>query len=115
MTNEELEAHFQALGWKIERRSVGSQTFIIVHDYVIPAGSLSGRSCDIAIERTTTVPYVAPAGIHTRPALVPMDVGAFHTHPSPLGPDWQYWSRTVRGQPIPRGIVAHIATILSEV
>lgn len=113
MTNEELEAHFQALGWKIERRSVGSQTFIIVHDYVITAGSLAGRSCDIAIERTTTVPYVAPPAIHTHPALVPM--GSLSTMQSPLGPDWQYWSRVVRGQPTPQRIVAHIATIFSEV
>lgn len=115
MTNEELEAHFQALGWQIERRSVGAQTFIVVHDYAIPTGNLAGRSCDIAVERTTAVPYVAPPAIHTRPALVDMNVEAFHTHPSPLGPDWQYWSRTVRNQPTPRNIVAHIATIFSEV
>lgn len=115
MTNEELEAHFQALGWQFERRSVGSQTFIVIHDYVIPAGTLAGQLCDIAIERTTAVPYVAPAAIHTRPALVAMDVNAFHTQHSPLGPDWQYWSRLVRSQPTPRNIVAHIATIFSEV
>src|SRR5947209_4923372 len=116
MTNEELEAFFQALGWSIDRREVGSQKFIIIRDYVIPMGCLAGRSCDIAIERTTTVPYVAPAAIHTRPALVPMDMGSsLRTQASSLGADWQYWSRVVRGQPTPQKIVAHIATIFSEV
>jgi Prokaryotic E2 family E len=116
MTNEELEAYLQARGWNIEQRVVGPQTFIIIRDYVIPAGNLAGRSCDVAIERTTTVPYVAPAAIHTRPALVPMDMGSsLRTQSSPLGSDWQYWSRVVRGQPNPQKIVAHIATIFSEV
>ena len=113
MTNEELEAHFRALGWEIEHRTVGQQTFIIIHAYVIPTGTLTGRSCDVAIERTTTVPYVAPPAIHTRPALVPM--GTLSTMQSALGPEWQYWSRVVRGQPTPRSIVAHIATVFSEV
>ncbi len=113
MTNEELEAHFRALGWKIEHSGAGPQTFIIIRDYVIPTGSLAGRFCDIAIERTTTVPYVAPPAIHTRPALV--TIGSLSTMQSPLGPDWQYWSRVVRGQPTPQRIVAHIATIFSEV
>ena len=116
MSSDELEAYFQALGWNIERRGVGPQTFIIIRDYTIPTGSFAGRSCEIAIERTTTVPYVAPPAIHTRPALVPMDMGSsLRTQPSARGPDWQYWSRILRGQPTPQKIVAHIATIFSEV
>ena len=110
MTNEELEAHFLSLGWKIERHPAGSQTFIVIRNYVIPAGSFAGRSCDVAIERMTTVP---PPAIHTCPALVPL--GTLTTMQSPLGPDWQYWSRLVRVQPTPQKIVAHIATIFSEV
>ncbi len=113
MTNEELEAYFQALGWKIEYFLVGSQSFIVIRDYVLPAGSHAGRICDIAIERTTTIPYVPPPAIHTRPTLIPM--GSFNTMQSSLGPDWQYWSRVVRIQPTPQKIVAHFATIFSEV
>jgi hypothetical protein len=78
-------------------------------------GSLAGRICDVAIERVSAVPYVAPAAIHTRPALVPMDMNTLRTMQSALGPDWQYWSRLVRGQPTPQRMVAHIATIFSEV
>lgn len=113
MTNEELEAHFQSLGWKTEHCLVGSQTFIIIRDYMIPTGNHIGRTCDVAIERTTTIPYVSPPAIHTRPALVPLST--LNTMQSPLGPDWQYWSRLVRVQPTPQKIVAHIATIFSEV
>jgi hypothetical protein len=113
MTYEELEAYLQALGWEIKQRIVGPQKFIIINDYVIPTGSLAGRICDIGIERTTTIPYVAPPAIHSRLALVPM--GTANTMQSVLGPDWQYWSRLIRGQPTPQKIVAHIATIFSEV
>ena len=113
MTNEELEAHFRSLEWKIEYSQVGTQRFIIVRDYVIPTGNHAGKSCDVAIERTTTVPYVPPPAIHTRPALTPL--GTLNTMQSPLGPEWQYWSRVVRVQPTPQKIVAHIATIFNEV
>lgn len=113
MTNEELEAHFRSLGWKIEYSQVGTQRFIIVRDYVIPTGTLAGTSCDVAIERTTTIPYVSPPAIHTRPALIPL--GTCNTMQSILGPEWQYWSRVVRVPPTPQKIVAHIATIFSEV
>ena len=115
MTNGDLEAHFQSLGWEVGHRAVGSQEFIIIYRYMIPVGSLIGRSCNLAIERVSTIPYVAPPAIHTCPALVPMDMSSFRTMQSVLSPDWQYWSRLVRGQPTPQRIVAHIATVFSEV
>ena len=60
MTNEELEAYLLALGWRIEQRVVESQTFVIIHEYVIPSGGLAGRTCDVALARPASVPYVAP-------------------------------------------------------
>jgi hypothetical protein len=113
MTNEELEAHFQTIGWTVET-IVGQDNlpYIVVRGYAIPAGTFAGRTCDVAIQRTTSVPYQAPAAIHTRPILIP--IGQRNTLQSGLGPEWEYWSRIVREQ-TPRGVVAHIATVLSEV
>ncbi len=117
MTNEELESHFRSLGWVAERL-IGNDglTYIVVRDYRINAGSLAGRSCDVAIAASSGVPYVAPAAIHTRPALVPMDMSSsLRTQQSSIGPEWQYWSRVLSVQPTPRTMVTHIATIFSEV
>ena len=113
MTNEDLEAHFRAIGWTVET-VVGQDNlpYIVVRDYVIPAGTFAGRTCDVAVQRTSSVPYQAPAALHTRPILIPM--GQRNTQMSGLGSDWQYWSRIVREQ-TPRAMVAHIATVLSEV
>lgn len=117
MTNEDLEAYLRQLGFTVEHlRSVPEATYTLIRDYKIRTGSLAGRTCDIALQRSALVPYVAPSAIHTRPALVPMDMtNHLRTMVSPLGPDWQYWSRLLRSQPTPQAIVAHIATIFSEV
>lgn len=77
---------------------------------------LAGRTCDVALQHSATVPYVVPPAIHTRPPLVAMNMSNhLRTQPSPLGPEWQYWSRVLRGQPSPQAMIAHLATIFSEV
>jgi len=60
--------------------------------------------------------HIVAAAIHTRPALVPMDMnGPLRTQASPLGWDWQYWSRRFDRAPTPQRLWAHILTILGEV
>lgn len=115
MTNDELEAYLRTLGLTVEGLTGNDrQPYIVIRQYTIPAGSLAGRSCDVALLRTPAVPYVAPPALHTRPALIPL--GQRNTSQSPIGPDWQYWSRVLRVQPpTPRTWVVHIATVLSEV
>lgn len=117
MTNENLKSHLGAIGYAVEHLTGNDGTpYLVIRDYRIATGSLAGRTCDVAIQQAASVPYVAPPAIHTRPALVPMDMtNPLRTQPSPIGPEWQYWSRLVRGQPTPAVIVAHIATIFSEV
>jgi hypothetical protein len=113
MTNDELVRHLEGLGWTAESlQGQDGQSYIVIRDYSITSGSLADITCDVAVQRTPSIPYVAPPAIHTRPALVPM--GTRNTQASGIGPEWQYWSRTVREQ-TPRGIVTHIATVFSEV
>lgn len=114
MTNDDLITHFNKIGWAVSTKvGIDGQIYVIIHDYEIAAGSFAGQTCDIAIAFTKSVPYVAPAAIHTRPVLLPM--GQRNTMQSGVGPEWQYWSRCLRGQPTPQSWVAHIATIFSEV
>lgn len=117
MSNEDLESHLREIGCDVEHLT-GSDgvPYLVIRGYRIGKGSLAGRTCDVAIQQSSSVPYVAPPAIHTRPALVPMDMtNALRTQPSPIGPEWQYWSRLLRGQPSPAALVAHVATIFSEV
>lgn len=113
MTNDELIAYMRGLDWTVESlRGQDGQTYIVIRGYRVSSGSLAGTTCDVAILRTPSVPYVAPPAIHTHPILIPM--GTRNTQASGVGPEWQYWSRTVREQ-TPKGIVTHIATVFSEV
>ena len=57
-------------------------------------------------------PYVLPSSIHTRPALLKM--GEYNTQQSPIGPEWQYWSRRLDKPPSPAVIWAHIISALTE-
>lgn len=114
MTNEAITAHFQSLCYIVEEMNDrNGSPYIVVRGYTIPTGPLAGRVCDVAIQKSSTVPYVAPAAIHAKPHLITM--GRFNTQGSNLGPEWQYWSRKLRDQSHPRNWVTHIATIFSEV
>jgi hypothetical protein len=114
MTNEQLEAYLKQTRFRVEDiEGADHNHYIVIRDYPITVGSLAGHTCDVAIQRVTSVPYVLPSAIHTRPELIPM--GTRNTQQSGIGSDWQYWSRVLRTPPTPRAIVTHIATVFSEV
>ncbi|MGO8875494.1 MAG: E2/UBC family protein [Acidimicrobiales bacterium] len=117
LTSDSIEHYLRSVGLVVDviQDTAGTQ-FTCVRGITIPAGSLRGRTCDVAIQRINTVPYTVPAAIHTRPALVPMRPGApLGTQASSLGPEWQYWSRRYDRLPTAQGIWAHILGILSQV
>lgn len=114
MSNEDLQTYLRDLGLGGEVVvATNSSRFIVARGYRITKGSLAGRQCDVGLQWSDANPYVPAPAIHTRPALVPM--GTRNTQASPLGQDWQYWSRRMTVQPTPKAIITHIATILGEV
>jgi hypothetical protein len=114
MSPDDLDAYIRSLGHTVEVITGNdSQPYTVVRDFVISTGSLAGRVCDVAVHRPPGVPYVLPAAIHTRPVLIPK--GTRNTQDSPIGPEWQYWSRRLDRPPTPQAIWTHIATIFSEV
>lgn len=116
MTARDLEHYISALGYVVEI-IIGrdGQSYSVVRELTIPAGGLCGRICDVGVQRAATEPYTVPAAIHTRPALVRMDmVGSLKTQASPIGDDWQYWSRRYDRIPTPKGIWVHVLTVLTE-
>jgi hypothetical protein len=114
MTIDDFEAHVTGLGHSVEPiTGADGQTYTVIRSGPAPTGGLAGQTCDVAIVRTGSVPYVPPPAIHSRPALVPM--GLLATQPSAIGPDWQYWSRRYDRPVTARGLWIHILTILREV
>ncbi len=117
MTDVELEEYLLSLGLRIEAEQDRSgHLYIVVRNFAIPCGPLAGRTCDVALARCQTIPYVVPPAIHTRPALVRMDMtGPLKTQTSALGPDWQYWSRRFDQVPTPRAVWTHVLTVFNQV
>ena len=116
MNADDLEAHLEELGFELERARTGNnREFTVVRDVTISKGGLRGKTCDVAIRRVTASPYVLPAAIHTRPALVRMDMSEpLKTQQSGLGAEWQYWSRRFDRSPTPQRIWTHILTVLGD-
>ena len=116
MRVDDFEAHVRSLGHTVEAtQGEDGNGYVVVRDVGLPTGSLKGRRCDIAIQRSEAVPFVPPAAIHTRPHLVPM-VGKppLKTMKSEIGPDWQYWSRRYDHRPTPKNLWAHVLTVLCD-
>jgi hypothetical protein len=115
MNTDALEGYVRALGLNTERvTDSNGQPYLVIWQYEIPAGTLRGTRCDVALLATSAVPYVPPPAIHTRPPVAPPGTQAVQA--SPLGPQWQYWSRVFHGSVLsPETMLAHIATVFREV
>ena len=85
MTDDDFAAYLRGLGLTVEAaQDANGHPYTVVHQVTITAGPLAGRSCDVALARCQSVPYVVPPAIHTRPALVPMDmIGPLRTQAQP--------------------------------
>lgn len=114
MTIEDFERHVQGLGYTVETLTGGdNQPYTVIRGYRITVGSLAGTTCGVAIQRAAGNPMTVPSAIHTNPPLIAM--GTRNTQNSPIGGEWQYWSRRLDRPPTPENLWAHIATIFSEV
>lgn len=86
MSADELEEYLRALGLSVARATDSNGlAYTAALGVQITTGGLRGTRCDVALQRVETNPYVAPAAIHTRPALVAMDMNEpLRTQVSPL-------------------------------
>ena len=117
MTDDDLENYLRGLGLAVDATQDSAHVpYIVVRNVTVPAGTLAGRVCDVALARCQSVPYMCPPAIHTRPALVAMDMaGPLKTQASSLGVEWQYWSRRFDRAPSPQWIWTHVLSVLAEV
>ncbi len=117
MTDPDLEQYLRGLGYVVEAaQDSNGAPYVVIRGVCLPTGRLAGTICDIALARCRTIPYVVPPSIHTRPVLARMDMGGpLKTQASPLGTDWQYWSRRFDRAPTPQAVWTHILTVFNEV
>ena len=114
MTIEDFEAYVRGLGFTVEPfTGADNVIYSVIRAVTVRTGRLISTICDVAINRELATPYIPPAAIHTKPALVPM--GTLSTSASGIGPDWQYWSRRFDRPVTPRNLWTHILTVLGEV
>ena len=116
MKIEDFEAYIRGKGYTVEELAGDDEVFYsVIRNVRLPHGALTGKCCDIAIQRDQSVPYLPPPAIHTRPILVPMDMREpLRTQKSEIGPDWQYWSRRFDRRPESWSLWAHILTVLCD-
>ncbi|GAB3923494.1 E2/UBC family protein [Larkinella terrae] len=69
--------------------------YVMIPEFIIPAGSFAGRNINLAIPAPTDYPRSSIASIHIKalPHLATFgQTGTRNVITSPLGSEWQYWS-----------------------
>jgi hypothetical protein len=88
---------------------------IAVFAYTVEVGSLAGSEIDLGLAVPGDFPLTPPPGPHVSPRLGHPS-GAVHA--SPLGADWEYWSRPHPSWPQTSQTVAaymrHIRTLFAQ-
>jgi hypothetical protein len=87
----------------------------VIFSYDIPVGGRVGQSIRLALARVTDWPLSCPPGPHLSPRLGHPE-GAVHA--SPLGPEWEYWSRPFPSWPTSartfRAYMGHVRALMAK-
>lgn len=120
MAKVDFVNQLQALGYITQE----PQTNFVSFDYQIPVGKFRGQTVQLGFQVDDSFPMNPPGGPHFKPHLMPITggggahpTGAIHN--SPLGADWQYWSRPFKEwndtDKTVRTYLAHIRHLLDTV
>src|SRR5712691_2717943 len=89
MSMDDLAKELERLGYSVNL-GFRQNGVLVIDEFRIEAGAYAGKVVDIGIP-SQDFPFTLPAGIHVHPMLAP--IGQNGISQSPLGNDWQYWSR----------------------
>ena len=56
----------------------GTASFLVIRNFEVRVGTKAGQKFEIAIQRSTAVPYVLPPAIHVRPHAISMGLSLIH-------------------------------------
>lgn len=109
MSRESFIEELKALGFEVVEPIAG----IAVIPFLIKTNRFAGQSVRIGFEGIEGYPMHPPKTIHVSPRLHPLrpESGPHPLcgiHASPLGEDWQYWSRPIQGWKPGRSNVQHL-------
>jgi hypothetical protein len=94
MAKSDFVNELQALGYIVQEPA---PDFLSI-EFKIPVGRFRGQKVTMALQVSDSFPICPPTGPHFKPHLLPITGGiGYHPygaiHNSPLGVEWQYWSR----------------------
>lgn len=121
MAKVDFYNQLQGLGYTVQEPAVG---FLSI-EYVITVGRFIGKTVHMALQVDESFPMNPPPGPHFTLQLLPI-TGGGGTHPyggvhtSPLGGDWQYWSRPFtndwnRSDKTVKTYLAHIRNLFATI
>src|SRR2546426_5237474 len=83
--------------WKYERRPpADGKILFVVTDYEVVQGQNTGKKIQVAFPIPQDYPTTAPYGVHVK-TNHGLSGNITNVSTSALGPDWQFWSRTLSG------------------
>jgi len=94
-TPEDFYVYLVSLNFSVSRgNTVDGKAFFIVADYEVMYGQNHGKKIEIAFPIPLDYPTTAPYGMHIKlPHNLTGNITSVGS--SPLGPNWQFWSRKV--------------------
>lgn len=106
-------AALSAAGLQVTQQNAQGVDFVIF-PYRVEVGSRAGQIVTVGLPVPGDWPLSPPPGPHISPRL-----GHPHgaVHASPLGPDWEYWSRPAQGwanDRSARAYLRHLRTLFSQ-
>ncbi|MEU6653334.1 hypothetical protein ABZ904_28840 [Streptomyces sp. NPDC046900] len=108
-----LHAGLLAAGYTPQQTTTPVGEFV-VFEYTIEAGPRAGTTVQIGLQAMQDFPVTPPGGPQVSPRL-----GHPHgaVHPSPLGGEWEYWSRPATNWAADRsvrGYLRHLRTLFAQ-
>ena len=85
---------------------------VVINDYEVRVGKHAGKRIRVGIP-ANDFPYTAPAGLHISPLLA--QNGNQNISASPLGADWQYWSRRLEEWKESDRTARHVISYINKV
>lgn len=106
-----LAEQLRALGFAVDL-SFAQHQVVVVNDYDVNLGRHAGKRIRVGIP-ANDFPFTAPAGLHISPLLAPN--GVHNINASPLGADWQYWSRRLQDWKESDRTARHVISYINKV
>lgn len=106
-----LAEQLRQLGFEVDL-GFAQHNVVVINGYDVKIGCYSGRRVRLGIP-AQDFPYTAPAGLHISPLLA--QNGVANVNPSPLGVDWQYWSRRLEDWKESDRTARHVISYINKV